>query len=448
MPRLFGTDGIRGVANVDLRPLDAYALGRATVARLLSEGKRGTTAALLVGQDTRRSGDMFVSAIVAGATSLGADVHRLGVCPTPALAHLTAAGRFGAGIMVSASHNPATDNGLKVLDASGLKLDDPLEDELEALMLHADELPGPGNAGLGRDVDARRLLDDYTTHRQALAGGTSCDLRLVLDCANGSAGPLAPQILAATGARVEVRFNEPDGDNINRDCGATMPQHAARIVAELGADLGICLDGDGDRCVAIDEGGAVVDGDRLIGILALDRLRRGALPGGLVVVSVLSNGGLESAITAAGGRVARTPVGDKYIWEAMLVADAGLGGEKSGHVIVRERATSGDGIVTALELLGVMARDGRPLSALAAQVALFPQQQRAVPVRHKEQWEADPAFAGAVADAQRQLHGQGRVLVRPSGTEAALRIMVEGEDDQRVTALADSLAALAGLRLN
>jgi phosphoglucosamine mutase len=270
----------------------------------------------------------------------------------------------------------------------------------------------------------------------------------VLDCANGSAGGVGPGILAATGAQVDARFNAPDGSNINLDCGATAPEHAAAIVTATGADVGICLDGDGDRCVAIDEHGAVVDGDRLIGILALDRLRRGALPTGLVVVSVLSNGGLEAAISAAGGRVARTPVGDKYIWEAMLVAGAGLGGEKSGHVIIRDSSTTGDGLVTALELLDVMARDGRPLSELAAQVSLFPQQQRAVPVRHKEQWEADPAFSDAVAAAQRELAGRGRVLVRPSGTEAALRIMVEGDDGALVGALADSLVALAAERLN
>jgi phosphoglucosamine mutase len=270
----------------------------------------------------------------------------------------------------------------------------------------------------------------------------------VLDCAHGSAGQAAAAVLDGTRATVDVRFNEPDGTNINLDCGATSPGAAARIVAETGAALGICLDGDGDRCVAIDERGDVLDGDRLIGILALDRIRRGALANGYVVVSVLSNGGLEAAVRQAGGRVVRTPVGDKYIWEAMLVADAGLGGEKSGHVIIRERSTAGDGIVTALELLDVLGRSGRPLSELAAEIPLFPQQQKTIPVRHKEQWEAEPVFSAAVADAQRELAGRGRVLVRPSGTEPALRVMVEGEDDRRVTELADHLAELAAKRLN
>jgi phosphoglucosamine mutase len=442
MPRLFGTDGIRGEANVDLRPSLAYALGRAVVARM------GRSGGLLIGQDTRRSGDMFVASITAGATSMGADIHRLGVCPTPALAQLTAEGPFACGIMVSASHNPATDNGLKVLGGDGLKIDEPLEDELESLMLRSDELEGPPNSEIGREVDARQRMADYLDNRLQLARRIRCDLRLVLDCAHGSAGVAAPEVLAATGASVDVRFNEPDGDNINLECGATAPEAAAALVAQTGADLGICLDGDGDRCVAIDERGQVIDGDQLIGILALDRLRRGALRGGLVVVSVLSNGGLEMAIQAAGGRLSRTPVGDKYIWEQMHVAGADLGGEKSGHVIIRDHATSGDGLVTALELLDIVARTGRRVSELAAEVPLFPQQQRTVPVRHKELWEAEPVFAEAVAAASRQIDGRGRVLIRPSGTESALRVMVEGDDETVVRSLADSLAVLAGERLN
>lgn len=443
MTRLFGTDGIRGVANSELRASLAHDLGRATAHRLSHAG-----GSLLVGQDTRRSGDMFVAAIVAGATSLGVDVHRLGVCPTPALAHLTAAGRYDAGIMVSASHNPAADNGLKVLDGEGLKAEDPLEDELEALIWRADELAGPANEGLGREIDARARLADYIAEREKLAARVRSDARLVLDCANGSGGVAAPQILAASGATVDVRFNQPDGTNINLDCGATAPASLVAIVADTGADIGFALDGDADRCVAVDEHGQVVDGDRLIGIIALDRLARGALPNGICVISVLSNGGLEEAIRAAGGRVARTPVGDKFIWEAMLVAGAGLGGEKSGHIIIREHSNAGDGIVTALEVLDVVARAGRPLSELAAQISLFPQQQRAVTVRHKDQWAADPTFADAVATARQQIDGHGRVLVRPSGTESALRIMVEGDSESQVTALADGLARLASQRLN
>ncbi|MGZ6329176.1 MAG: phosphoglucosamine mutase, partial [Candidatus Limnocylindrales bacterium] len=361
---------------------------------------------------------------------------------------LAGLGEYAAGIMVSASHNPADDNGLKVLDERGFKLDDAIEDELEALIWRAEEFAGPTNAGLGRAIDARGLLERYLEHRLTLARRVRTSLRVVLDCANGSGGVVAPQLLAATGASVEVIFNSPDGANINAGCGATAPAALAARVRESGADLGFALDGDADRCVAVDERGAIVDGDQLIGLLALDRLERDALAGRTVVVSVLSNGGLAHALEAAGGRVVRTPVGDKYILEGMLVAGAGLGGEKSGHVIIAEHTSSGDGIVTALETLSILARQAAPLSELASRITLYPQEQRTVPVRHKEQWEADLQLAGAVRTAEHELAGRGRVLVRPSGTEAALRIMIEGEDSARITAVADALAALAAERLN
>ncbi len=330
MSGLFGTDGIRGVANEDLKPALAHALGRAVAARLAGPG-----GAILVGQDTRRSGDMLVAALVSGATSAGADVHVLGVCPTPALAHVTAVGPFAAGVMVSASHNPADDNGLKVLDGKGLKLDDALEDELATLVLRADELDNPTNDGLGRLIDARADLDRYLEHRLALARSIGSRLRVHVDCANGSASRVAALILAASGATVESHFDSPDGSNINLACGATVPGALAAIVTEQGGDVGFSLDGDADRCVAVDERGSVVDGDQLLGVIALDRMRRRALAEGTVVVSILSNGGLARAIEAAGGRVLRTPVGDRYILDSMLISGAGLGGEKSGHVIIR-----------------------------------------------------------------------------------------------------------------
>ncbi len=443
MPRLFGTDGIRGVANVDLKPTIAYALGRATAHRLIGPG-----GSLVVGQDTRRSCDMFVAAITAGATSLGVDVHRVGVVPTPALAFLAGQGEFAAGIMVSASHNPADDNGLKVLDRAGLKLDDSIEDELEALIWRAEELGGVGNAELGVAVDAHGLLDRYRAHRLALARAVRTDIHVVLDCANGSGGTVAPEILAATGARVDVIHNEPDGVNINVRAGATAPASLAAAVVERGADVGFALDGDADRLIAVDAAGRVVDGDQVLGILALDRLERGALANGALVVSVLSNGGLQAVVEAAGGTLIRTPVGDKYILEGMQVNGAELGGEKSGHVIVLEHTTSGDGIVTALEVLRVMSRQGRDLADLAARIPLLPQQQRAVRARHKDQWEGDPVLQRAIAEACDRLGAGGRVLVRPSGTEPALRVMVEGTDARLVTELADAIASIAGERLN
>jgi phosphoglucosamine mutase len=442
--RLFGTDGIRGIANIELKPTLAYALGRATSHLLADRG-----GSIVVGQDTRRSGDMFVAAISAGATSLGTDVHVTGCVPTPALAFLAGSGEFAAGIMVSASHNPAEDNGLKVLDRSGLKLDDSVEDEIEQLIWRTEELGSAGNAEMGRTVLATSLLDRYLEHRLGLA--TSIDaagLRLVVDCANGSGGMVGPQILAATGATVEVIHNEPDGININVESGATAPASLAAAVAARGVEVGFALDGDADRLIAVDASGRVVDGDQVLGILALDRLERGMLPEGALVVSVLSNGGLQSVVESAGGQVIRTPVGDKYILEGMQVSGAGLGGEKSGHVIILEHTTSGDGVVTALELLRVMTRTGRSLADLAAQVPLLPQQQRAVKARHKDAWEGDPALQRSIRDAERRLGEGGRILVRPSGTEPALRVMVEGPDADLVIELADSIAALAGERLN
>jgi phosphoglucosamine mutase len=443
LPRLFGTDGIRGTANVDLKPNLAFALGKATAHRLAGPGRP-----IVVGQDTRRSGDMFVAAIVAGATSMGVDVHTVGVVPTPALAYITGSGQFAAGIMVSASHNPAKDNGLKVLDQRGLKLDEDVEDELEQLIWTAEELPGAPADSLGLAINDHSLFDLYLNHRLGLASAISTKLHIVVDCANGSGGVAAARILEATGASVDVLFNDPDGTNINCDCGATAPAALAREVAARGADVGFALDGDADRLIAVDASGSVVDGDSVLGALALDRLARNRLPNGALVVSILSNGGLQKTVEEAGGQIIRTPVGDKYILEGMLVNGAVLGGEKSGHVIILEHTTSGDGIVTALEILSVMTRTGRSLADLASQVPMLPQQQRAIPARHKDQWEGDPAIRKAIAAAEARLGPGGRVLVRPSGTEPAIRVMVEGTDGLLVTELADQLAALAGERLN
>jgi phosphoglucosamine mutase len=338
--------------------------------------------------------------------------------------------------MVSASHNPAEDNGLKVLDRHGLKLDDSVEDEIEQLIWRTEELGSVGNAEIGRSVVDPSLLERYRAHRMELAGGVEArGVKIVLDCANGSGGITGPDILRATGATVEVIHNEPDGININVGSGATAPASLAEAVCDRGADVGFALDGDADRLIAVDAAGQIVDGDQVLGIHAL-------------VVSVLSNGGLQAAVEAAGGQVIRTPVGDKYILEGMQVSGAGLGGEKSGHVIVLEHTTSGDGIVTALEVLRVMARAGLPLADLAARIPMLPQQQRAVKARHKDQWEGDPAIQRSIRDAERRLGEGGRVLVRPSGTEPALRVMVEGPDAALVEELADAIATLAGERLN
>jgi phosphoglucosamine mutase len=273
-------------------------------------------------------------------------------------------------------------------------------------------------------------------------------MHLVVDCANGSGCVAVERILSATGARVDVIFDTPDGSNINAGCGATAPGALAAEVLERGADVGFALDGDADRLIAVDAGGCVVDGDAVLGILALDRIARGKLPNGALVVSVLSNGGLQRTVEAAGGQIIRTPVGDKNILEGMLVNGAGLGGEKSGHVIILEDATSGDGIVTALAVMAVMTSSGRSLADLATQVPMLPQQQRTIPARHKDQWEGDPVLHRAIAKAESRLGSSGRVLVRPSGTETAIRVMVEGSDEALVVELADQLAVLAEERLN
>ena len=297
-------------------------------------------------------------------------------------------------------------------------------------------------------MDAAWAVDAYLEHRVGLAGSIDASgLHIVLDGANGSGGYLGPGILEATGARVEAIHVEPDGININVDSGATAPASLAAAVKERGADVGFALDGDADRLIAVDGSGEVVDGDQVLGILALERLAHDRLPGGLVV-SILSNGGLQRAVEAAGGEVVRTPVGDKYILEGMQVSGATLGGEKSGHVIVLEHTTSGDGIVTALEVLRVMTARGRSLAELASVIPMLPQQQRAVKARHRDHWEGDAALRRAIADASSRLGDAGRVLVRPSGTEPALRVMVEGDDEALVSELADSLAALAEQRLN
>jgi phosphoglucosamine mutase len=443
LPRLFGTDGIRGTANIDLKPTLAYALGRATAHRLAGPGRP-----IVVGQDTRRSGDMFAAAIVAGATSMGVDVHLVGVVPTPALSFIAGTGKFAAGIMVSASHNPAEDNGLKVLNERGLKLDEDVEDDLEQLIWTAEELPSAAPDALGLCIQDHDLLDLYVAHRLKLAGAVSTGLHVVVDCANGSGGVAAKRIFEATGARVEAIFNEPDGLNINADCGATAPEALAAEVVARGADVGFALDGDADRLIAVDSAGHPVDGDAVLGVLALDRLARNCLPHGALVVSVLSNGGLQKVVEEAGGQIIRTPVGDKYIFEGMQVNGAALGGEKSGHVIILEHTSSGDGVVTALEILAVMSRSGLSLAELAARVPMLPQQQRTIPARHKDQWEGDPAIRKAIANAEARLGSSGRVLVRPSGTEPAIRVMVEGPDAALVLELADQLAALADHRLN
>jgi phosphoglucosamine mutase len=443
MGRLFGTDGIRGVANVDLTPNLAYDLGRA-----LGHYVDGAGRSVVVGRDTRRSGEMLVSALAAGLTSVGTDVVDLGVVTTPCLAYVAETGEHVAGVMVSASHNPPDDNGLKVV-SGGRKMDDEAEERLEHLIFQAEALPGPTNAGLGRIRHDPAAVAPYRDHLTRAAGELLAGLRIGVDAANGSASEFGPALFEALGAQVSAIHCKPDGANINVGGGATDPAALARLVRSTGLDLGFAFDGDADRLIAVTEAGEVVDGDGVMGICALERLAAGTLPERTLVVSVMSNDGLVRAVQAAGGRVIRAPVGDRHIVEAMERSGAMLGGEQSGHVIFRDLASTGDGLLTAIQLVAALrAATGTTLGQLAARIPRLPQVVIDSAVRHKDQWQVDPLLADAVARATARLGSRGRILVRSSGTEPKLRIMVEGEDPEEITTIAQELAELATARLN
>jgi phosphoglucosamine mutase len=443
MGRLFGTDGIRGVANVDLTPTLAYDLGRA-----LGHYVDGAGRSVVIGRDTRRSGEMLAAALAAGLTSVGTDVLDIGVVPTPCLAYVAEHGEHVAGVMVSASHNPPDDNGLKVV-SGGRKMDDEAEERLEHLIFQAEALPGPTNAGLGRVRHDPTAVEGYRAYLAAIAGDQLAGLRIGVDAAHGSASVFGPDMLEALGAEVTAINVDPDGTNINVGGGATEPGALAEMVQAKGLDLGFAFDGDADRLIAVSEAGEVVDGDGVMGICALQRLAAGTLPESTLVVSVMSNDGLVRAVEAAGGRVIRAPVGDRHIVEAMERSGAMLGGEQSGHIIFRDLASTGDGLLTAIQLVAaIRAAGGASLGELAAQIPRLPQVVINSVVRHKDQWQVDPLFADAVARATARLGSRGRILVRASGTEPKLRIMVEGEEPEEIATIARELADLATARLN
>ena len=438
----FGTDGIRGEVGQELTVELALALGRAVGHRLGGSDRR-----VLLGRDTRRSGEMLSAALTAGLAATGTDVVDLGIVTTPCLVHASGGEAFAAGIVVSASHNPAPDNGLKVV-VDGRKLSDEAEAELEALIDDPSPIPDRPNAELGRLRPDRGAVDAYRRHLVEAAGDAVTGLRIGIDCANGSAATIAPDLFRSLGAEVTVLFDAPDGTNINEGCGSTHPERLAETVAAAGLDLGLAFDGDADRLIAVDETGAIVDGDAIMGIVALDRLATGSLRNGLLVTTVMSNGGLERAVTAAGGRMVRTPVGDRYVFEAMEREDAVLGGEQSGHIIFRDRASTGDGLLTGIELLRSVRAAGRPLSELAGRIPRLPQVVINSAARRRDAWREDEAFFAAVGRASDQMGERGRVLVRPSGTEPKIRIMVEGDDAGEIDRIARELATLAEVRLN
>jgi phosphoglucosamine mutase len=432
--RYFGTDGIRGrVGEPPITPEFVMKLGWAA-GRVLARNGRGP---VLIAKDTRSSGYMFESALEAGLSAAGIDVRLLGPVPTPGLAYLTRSTRAQAGIVISASHNPYHDNGIKFFGADGSKLPDSIELEIEAELERPLTTVGPDRVGKARRVnDAGRRYIEFLKGRIVPELDLS-GVHLVVDCAHGAAYSIAPRLFEELGARVHAIGVEPDGLNINRDCGATCPEALSAAVLEKGADLGIALDGDGDRLILVDGRGEVVDGDESLFILA--RGRREAL-NGAVVGTQMSNLGLEVALRGMGIELLRAAVGDRYILEMLLARRLKLGGESSGHIINLDLFTTGDGLLTALQVLDEMRRTGRTLGELRAGMAKYPQKLLNVAFPGGVRFDSLPGMDAAVREAEQELGPRGRVLLRMSGTEPLLRIMVEGEDAARVDALAESLA--------
>ena len=444
MPLEFGTDGIRGLANEELTPELVLALGRAA-ARVLGSTGAGQ---LLVGRDTRRSGPFLQAALSAGAASEGLSVVDLGVIPTPGVA-FASADRRAPGAVVSASHNPFPDNGVKLFAAGGRKLSDPEEATLEAelhRLLQAspsgERPPRPTGAGVGTIEQDPGALDEYAEHLVAsLEGRDLQGLAVVLDCGHGAASVVAPRVVRSLGARVKAVGASPNGTNVNAGSGSTDLSMLSRTVVDSGADLGLAFDGDADRVLAVDELGQVVDGDQLIALCALDLRQRDRLAGDTVVVTVMTNLGFHRAMEAAGIKVHETRVGDRYVLEELDAGGWSLGGEQSGHLIFREMATTGDGTLTGLHLLDLLARHRRPLSELAAAaMTRLPQVLRNVRVGTRLD-AADAMVAAAVAAEQARLGSEGRVLVRPSGTEPVVRVMVEAPSEEQAQSVAARLAA-------
>lgn len=439
--RLFGTDGVRGLANrYPLTPDMALRLGRAG-AELL-KGDRHDRGSLVVGRDTRLSGDMLEAAISAGICSAGVDVMQIGVLPTPAIAYLTRAWDALGGVVISASHNPFEDNGIKFFGGDGFKLPDEQEAQLERMVREGVFRQSP----TGRDVGRIRIIADAAESyiafaRHTLGEGLSlAGLRIVLDCANGAASAVAPQLFAQLGAHVITRGTEPDGTNINQGCGALFPDDVQALVREQGAQVGFCFDGDADRMIAVDETGAVRDGDYTLAICTRELMRRGELTPPCVVGTVMSNYGLEEALQQMGVTLLRAPVGDRYVLDEMRKSGATLGGEQSGHTVFLTHATTGDGLITALQVLRVMQISGQPLSRLASVLTKYPQVLLNVRVRARIDPPDLPDVREALARAQQTLDGTGRILVRLSGTEPLARVMVEGRDAEAIHMVAHDIA--------
>jgi phosphoglucosamine mutase len=439
MARLFGTVGGRGLANAELTPELAMSVA-ASAARVFTEHDRSHRQVAVVGRDPRASGEMLEAAVAAGLSSAGVDVLRLGVLPTPAVAYLT--GELGAdfGVMISASHNPMPDNGVKLFAAGGQKLPDAVEDEIEAGL--AGPVVRPTGAAIGRITDAPEAVLRYQDHLLAAVGRSLAGLRIVVDCANGASSLVAPQVYRKAGADVIAINAEPDGLNINDGCGSTHLDQVRAAVVELGADLGIAHDGDADRCLAVDAAGNEVDGDQIMAVLALAMREAGELVENTLVATVMSNLGLHIAMREHGVTLRTTAVGDRYVLEELRSGGYSLGGEQSGHVVLPAYATTGDGVLTALRLMARVAAAGSPLAELAGVMHRLPQVLVNVRVADKAAVAAAESVADAVAQVRRELGDTGRVLLRPSGTEQLVRVMVEAPTHELAEATAARLAGV------
>jgi len=444
MRRLFGTDGIRGVAGEF--PLDdatVRSIGRALGRRLVAQSAKAN---VVLGQDTRESGAWIADALSAALASVGVEVKSAGVIPTPGVAYLARSRGFAAGVVISASHNPWTDNGIKVFGGDGYKLADATELEIEH-EIFAELAAGKEQASSGAPAESTlpgdaALRDAYVEWlANVVAGQDLSGLHVMADCANGAAAAVAGEVLKRAGVKCNLSHNHPSGKNINEKCGALFPEIVAKEVVQRNADLGVSFDGDADRCLLADANGKVVNGDGILLLMARAMKERGKLKNNTVVATTMSNMGLEVALAREGIKMLRAPVGDKYVLEEMQRAGATLGGEQSGHILFLDHATTGDGLLTALMVLATVARAGKPLHELVADLKVFPQIIKNVRVREKKPLEQQPEIAAAIAAAEKALHGNGRVVVRYSGTEALCRVMVEAESEALMKQHADAIAA-------
>lgn len=438
--KLFGTDGIRGEANSQLTPELAFAIGRAAAWYLGGE-QRGT---IIIGRDPRLSGAMLEAALASGIASVGLDVRLAGIITTPGLAWLAShQDDVVAGAMISASHNPMQDNGIKFVNTRGLKLEDSQEQEIEDIYRNRlDSLPRPTGDGVGKIFRDETLVEKYCDFLVSTLDQSLDNIRVLVDCANGAGSAIARKVLERAGAQVDVICAEPDGININQDCGSTHPETVAHAVQAGDYDLGLALDGDADRLIAVDARGEIVDGDKIMLICARHLQEQGSLRDNTLVITVMSNLGLQLAAHELGIRTVTTKVGDRYVLEEMLRGDYSLGGEQSGHIIFRRFATTGDGILSAMQLMQVMAKTGRSLKVLAGIMQRLPQVLYNVRVQSKDGWAENRLIAEKIAQAEADLQGRGRVLVRPSGTEPLIRVMLEGPDEEQLHSMAEGIAAV------